>query len=245
MNADMLPRLILLLFLSAFCSASVAAEIDALLDKVAAAYATGTARGAVQGLRQTGVTYSSTRGAEGTILRAFQRPDRLLVEIRYAQDQEVRLLRGPHAWKQGEPMGGTFRGAMRLQAARMELPWNLLEGRGQLRDKGSVEQGDGHSLRILELPLGAGVAFDVGIDPQSGRIVRSLGRLAGSMGVMEFGTAYEDFRYQDGRLYAAMERHFAQGELIGYTRIDKLEFLDSLPDELFAPLPVPAPRLAI
>lgn len=226
-------------------AAAHAGEVDALLETLAAAYApAGTDRG-VRAIRQTGVTYSSRREGEGALLRAYAHPDRLLVRIDYGQETEVRILYGAHAWKQDQPGGGAFHGAMRLQAARMALPWNLIEARDRVRDLGWAGQAGGGRLRILQLPLGDGIALDVGVDPESGRILRSVGRLAGSRGVMEFGTVYEDFRHQDGRLYAATEWHFAQGQPSGHTRIDRVEFPDSLPEDLFVPTSPPETRLSI
>jgi hypothetical protein len=73
------------------------------------------------------------------------------------------------------------------------------------------------------------------IDTDSGRIIQTIGRMTGSMGVMEFRTVYEDFRVQDGLLYAATEHHFAMNQATGYTHIDKIEFVDALPDKLFLP----------
>jgi hypothetical protein len=55
------------------------------------------------------------------------------------------------------------------------------------------------------------------------------------MGLMEFGAAYEDFRTQDGRLYASTERHFVGGQPTGHTHIERIEFLDELPESLFTP----------
>jgi hypothetical protein len=55
------------------------------------------------------------------------------------------------------------------------------------------------------------------------------------MGLMEFGTVYADFRTQDGRLYAAEEHHYAAGQSTGYTNIERIEFLDTLPESLYVP----------
>jgi hypothetical protein len=235
--------LLLLLLCPLFVARPAAAnEIDTLLDKVAASYGVAALPGGLKAVRQTGRTFSAMRGEEGSILRAFQQPDRLRVEIRYAAVEEVRVLSGSRAWKQGEPMSGSFQAAMLLQAARMALPWNLQAERAQLRDLGASRLADGTALREVELPLGIGLVLRVAIDSASGRILRSVGRLTGSMGVMEFATIYEDFRVQDGILYAATERHFAMEQATGHTRIEHIEFLDSLPDELFVPTEPARPR---
>lgn len=221
-----------------FCPPVFAAEIDTLdvlLEKVTLAYGGETAREVPKGVRHTGVTYSNMRKREGRIIRTYQAPDRLRIEIQYPDTEELRILNGPHAWKREQPMSKPFRDALMLQAMRMALPWSLLHGRAQLRDLG-MQVLDDQPLRMLELPMSASLAIKVGIDPESGRIMRSLGAMTGSMGVMEFGTVYEDFRTQDGRLYAAIEHHYAAGQPTGHTRIEQVEFLDTFPEEsLFIP----------
>jgi hypothetical protein len=214
--------------------AADAEPIDALLARVASAYGGETLREGVKAIRQTGVTYSTMRKAEGRIVRAYQAPDRLRIEIQYPGDEELRILNGPHAWKREQQMSKPFRDAQLLLAVRMALPWNLLQARSQLRDLGVQKHGEA-LLRMLELPMSESLVIKVAIEPESGRIVRSIGSVAGSMGLMEFGTAYEDFRTQDGRLYAATERHYAAGQPTGHTYIERIEFLDALPESLFTP----------
>jgi hypothetical protein len=235
----MRAALVLLLAGLNLCLPVSAAEIeplDELLVKVTTAYGGETAREGTKGVRQTGVTYSSMRRQEGRIIRTYQAPDRLRIEILYPETEELRILNGPHAWKREQPMGKPFRDALMLQAVRMGLPWSLLQGRAQLRDLGMQAIDAGQPLRMLELPLGANLAIKVGIDPESGLIMRSVGTMTGSMGVMEFGTVYEDFRTQDGRRYAGVEHHYAAGQATGHTRIDQMEFLDTFPEEsLFIP----------
>jgi hypothetical protein len=234
----MRAALVLLLAGLNFCLPVSAAEIDSLdvlLEKVTLAYGGETARAGMKGVRHTGVTYSNMRKQEGRIIRTYQAPDRLRIEIQYPDTEELRILNGPHAWKREQPMSTPFRDALMLQAMRMALPWNLLQGRAQLRDLGMQAFEDGQPLRMLELPMSANLAIKVGVDPESGRIMRSLGSMTGSM-VMEFGTVYEDFRTQDGRLYAAIEHHYVAGQPTGHTRIEQVEFLDTFPEEsLFIP----------
>lgn len=235
---DMMRAALILLFAGLnFClpvSADENGDLDALLAKVASAYGSEALREGAKAIRQTGVTYSNMRKMEGRIVRTYLAPDHLRVEIQYPGDEELRILNGPHAWKGEQPMGKPYRDAQLLQAVRMALPWNLLQARSQLRDLGVQKQGD-ILLHMLELPMSDSLAIKVAIEPQSGHIVRSVGSLSGSMGVMEFATAYADFRIQDGRLYAAEEQHYAAGQFTGHTYIERVEFLDMLPESLFVP----------
>jgi len=214
--------------------ASATEAVDTLLAKVSDAYGGNTVNG-IKGMRQTGVTYSAMHGGEGTILRAYQHPDRLRIEINYPGKPELRIIRGPQSWIHGKAMSGPFHASMILQATRMGLPWNLLENRAQLRDAGTLKLEDGHTLHAIEMPLALGYSLVVDIDPESGRILRSRGIMPSAKGTMEFATVYEDFKSQGGRLYAAMEQHYALGRHIGYTKIEKIEFTDVLPEDLFEP----------
>lgn len=229
--------LTLLFALLNFALPVAAAETDALdvlLLKVVAAYGGEAALNGPRGVRQTGVTYSNMRKMEGRIVRTYLPPDRMRIEIQYPDTEELRILNGPHAWKREQQMSKAYRDAQLLQAMRIGLPWNLLQARSQLRDLGVHRHGE-DMLHMLELPMGDSMVVKVAIEPESGRIVRSIGSVSGAMGLMEFGVAYEDFRTQDGRLYASTERHFVGGQPTGHTHIERIEFLDELPESLFTP----------
>jgi len=208
--------------------------LDALLLKVVSAYGGEAALNGPKAVRQTGVTYSNMRKMEGRIVRTYLPPDKMRIEIQYPDTEELRILNGPHAWKREQQMSKPYRDAQLLQAMRIGLPWNLLQARSQLRDLGVHKHGE-DMLHMLELPMGDSMVVKVAIEPESGRIVRSIGSVSGAMGLMEFGAAYEDFRTQDGRLYASTERHFVGGQPTGHTHIERIEFLDELPESLFTP----------
>ncbi len=217
-----------------FGPTALAENLDELLAKVAEAYG-GKGDDGIRAMRLTGTTHAARRGTDGAFLLNFQRPDRLRIEYAYPVRPEVRIINGPQSWINGSPMSSGSHSAMILQAARLDLPWILLEQPEKLRDAGTVQAPDGVMLRSLELPLAPGHTLIAEIDPNSGRILHSRGTMVGTRGTMEFDTIFQDFATQDGRLYAATEIHFAKGLYTGYTKIDKIEFLDALPDDLFAP----------
>ena len=232
-------RTLVAALLSCLVSPLTAAQgLDALLAKIAQAYG-GEEAGDFRAMLQSGVTHAVLRDKEGHFVCAIRRPDRLRFEVTYATGPEVRILRGAESWLSGRPMSLGSHSAMILQAARLSLPWILFRGRKQLRELGTVQAPDGMTLRALELPLAPGQVLTVEIDPATGRILHSRGTLVGSRGTMEFDTIYQDFESREGRLYAATEIHFAKGIYTGYTKIDKVEFPDNLPDSLFEPDPAP------
>jgi hypothetical protein len=200
-----------------------AESLDALLSRVAKAYGPGTFRV----VRESG-TLESPRGVAQT-LRLFAPPDRLRVEIRYPDSHfEIRVLAGPHAWRDGRPVEGPPRDAMLLQAARLDLPALVLRNRSRLVDLGPLTGG----LRGIGVPLDGGLQLAVSVDPKTAHIVHSEGQLPGPL---RFATDYRDFRRVNGVLFAFGESNFASGQKTGETTLTKIEVLDEAPPGSFAP----------
>lgn len=219
-------------------AASAAEDLGSFLDRVVTAYGGEAALTKPGVVRQTGHTVSEMRGgASGKLVRMFQSPNKLRVEISYpGEDPEVRLLDGSHGWNKGEEATAPMRGAMQLQAARLALPLVLLEKKATVMDQGASTGPDGQSLRILELPLGPHSVLFVAVDVASGRILASRGILNfGGGASMEFATRYREYRHWQGRLYAGKEEQYAMGRYTGYTVIDDMEILDSVGPGAFRP----------
>ena len=224
-------RLLLAAAVLAFAGAAGAGDLGPLLERIERAYGTATPPNTIL---QRGRTLSHSRG-EGTLLRAYRGAERFRIEIHYRSGVETRIIDGPTAWQSSKPMSEAFRGALILQAARVALPWNLLAARERLRDGGEHRIGDAR-LHLMEMPLGDNLRMVAEIDPESGRILRSRGILTHPGGSeMVFGTVYEDFRTADGRLYAAVEHHYAMGRYIGRSLIESVEYDTPIADGLFRP----------
>ena len=223
-------------FLMLMLSHSAMADVTELLAKVADVYG-GQARIAeVKAYKQYGVTFSSLRGKSGNLLRAYRHPDHLRVEINYDQHaSELRILAGENAWKHNKPASELLYSAMLLQAARLGLPSILFEHQNHVRDAGLMTGKQGESLHALELNFQGKYLLIVGIDPSNGQILESHGIIMNNGVNMEFATTYHDFRFQDGRMFAFEEVHYAMGQKTGYTRIQRIEILSDLPEEMFHP----------
>lgn len=221
--------------LLATAGSAAAAPADGLIDKVVAAYGGAAALKSMNGLKETGTTLSLRRGVTGSLERFYLHPDRLRVDIHYpGESTESRIVTPTRAWRNGVPSRGPMRLAMVLQATRLGLPRLLLEQRDRVLDRGTLQDPTGER-RVLELPLAKGVSVIAEIDPQSGRILRSRGLMNAGRGTMEFATAYEDFRMQDGELFAFREQHYAMGRHLGHTQLQRVERVKDLPETLFRP----------
>ena len=169
------------------------------------------------------------------MLRLYKAPDKLHVEINYASSSENRTVVGSMAWYQHEPAKPTVRGATTLQAARMALPWNVLAKPSAAIDLGPIANADGKTVRAVEFPLEEQLKLVVEIDPETGYILRSRGILTMAQNSVEFATVYSDFRKGNGRIRAAHEDQFAMGRYLGHSRIDKIEYPESMQDSVFLP----------
>lgn len=225
-----------LLLCTLFSLPAQADDTQALIDKVIATYGGEAAWRAKSGMRQEGSTYSLRRHFAGKSSRSYQHPGKMNIDIRYKEsDTELRQLDGEQAWDHGKPGAAAFLQAARLQALRLALPLQLLDHRNQIRSLGqnSDENGRIHEGLLLEPEPGLRIIMDV--DIASGRITASWGMMALEGKPMEFASLYEDFRQVDGRLLPFKETHFAMGDNIGYTLLERVEFVDSFPAGTFRP----------
>ncbi|MCB1889542.1 MAG: hypothetical protein KDH20_18175 [Rhodocyclaceae bacterium] len=189
----------------------------ATLDRIRAAYGE---RPAFTALEASGRIVSHRRG-EGPMSRLWQQPDRFRIELGYPGGDEVRVMDGNIATQGGRPMGKPFLLAMRLQAARALLPWNLTAPDAALSYLGSQPSAAGGELDMLVLALAPPLRLVVEIERASGHIVRATGL---GIGDLQFATEYSDFRALDGRLVATREDHYAMGQHIGHSTIQSVRY---------------------
>jgi hypothetical protein len=209
--------------------ALAADSLQQLLAKVAAAY--GPAPGAI---RETGTTFSVLEG-EGSLVRLTKFPDQFHIEIVYAGASDNRTMIGDKAWSRQVPANRVTRGAIALQALRVALPWSLLSRQATVIDRGTASALDGRSVRIIEVPIEETLSMLVDVDPATGHILRSRGMYVLAETTIEFSTLFSEFRSEGGRVHAAREEQFAAGTQTGYSFIERVEYLESLPDSAFAP----------
>jgi hypothetical protein len=236
------PRLLALLgswvlLLSAQAARAEDLPVDQLVSRTLQAYGGKEALGRAGALQLSGRVSSTMRkGATGTITIAYSRPDRLRVEIRFPDEPpEIRIVDGAKGWRGGKEAAGPLYDSMVLQAARFALPLSLEEHRAELHDLGAVDL-DQKKLRRLELPLPGKGSVLVDVEPESGRILRTVGKMAAADGTsLEFVNVFDDFRTVDGLLFAYREDHVAMGKSTGVTTFESVRVVASLPSETFRP----------
>ena len=94
---------------------------------------------------------------------------------------------------------------------------------------------DGKAVRAIEFPLEDQLKLVVEIDPETGHILRSRGIQSLGGNTVEFATVYSDFRKDNGRIRAVREEHYAMGQHIGHSIMEKIEYPESVPDSEFMP----------
>jgi len=230
-------RLALALLIILAAAPAPASEATDLAERVIAAHGGAQAIEQAKSLRQSGTMESYRHGKTGTVERSFTRPDRLRIEIRIPGEKpESRILDGEWGWRNGKPVSPMMAKAMVLQAARLDLPWLIMKAGPDIALLWPVKYGDGRDLMGLEIPAGDGIRLIAVIDPETGLIVRSHGRVETAPGVgVDFGTLYEGHRDLDGMFLATQETHFARGQPTGKTVLEKSEIVPGFPDSLFRP----------
>jgi hypothetical protein len=213
-----------------------ASGVHALVERCVEAYGGRKAIVRLARIREEGTVTSQILhgGAVGKLTRVYQRSGRLRVAIAYpGAPEEVRVLDGSRGWRFGEEVEGPFLVSMILQAARLDLPSLLAAWEGKVQEAGTVEH-DGKTLRVLAIEVAPGLRVEAGLDPDTGRILRSRGVGTGAM-PLEFVTSYSDFRTVDGVLVAFREGNFANGRTTGETVLEKVEFPGTIPEATFRP----------
>lgn len=227
--------------LAALVSLAVAAappvDVPALVRRCVDAYGGRRAVEKASRWRHDGTVTSLVLhpGERGRLVRAFERPGRLRIEIAYSGGGgEVRVLQGARGWRDGEEVSGPRLAAMVLQAARLDLP-ALLSARGaKVADAGTLELG-GKALRVLAVEPAPGLVVEAAIDPATGRILRSRGASRDASTPIEFVTTYSDFRKVGGVLVAMREENWANGRSTGETVLERVTFPEGWPDGMFGP----------
>ena len=242
MPRTVLAALVSLGFLTVFAvpsraPAQEAAELAALCVE---AYGGEEAIAAASAFVQIGEIISTGRSSgAGRILRAFHRPDKLRVEILYPdRDVELRVLVGSQGWRGGQRVSGPMHQSMVLQAIRLDFPAFLLAAPEQLSEAEPVER-DGGTFRVLVMEVTAGLTVSAEIDPETGRIHRTIAHIPFDRAPqgLEFVNEYSDFREVNGVLFAFHEVMYAQGRHTADITLEEVTTYDVLPAEHFDPDP--------
>ena len=100
------------------------------VQQVVDAYGGRAALEQMKAYRMEGRIVAGKQGREGAMVRLFQRPGRLRVELHYPDRAETRLVSGEHGWRglgdEFTAAAGPMLGAMVMQAARADLPLFML-----------------------------------------------------------------------------------------------------------------------
>ncbi len=225
------------LILAAAPAMQPARDVPALIQRCVAAYGGRAAVAKAARSRAEGTVTSVVLhpGETGRIVRDYERPGRLRVEIAYPGDpKEVRVLDGGRGWRNGEDATGPRLDAMILQAARLDMP-ALLQASGAGVKDGGEGRVEGRRVRLLAIEPGPGMIVEAAIDPETGRILRTRGASTSGPVPLEFVTTYSQFKHLDGVLVPMLEENWANGQSTGVTKIQKATFPKTFVSETFRP----------
>lgn len=186
---------------------------------------------------QSGTLDSNRHGKTGTVERTFSRPDKLRIDIEIpGEPHESRVLNGDQGWRDGKPVPKMMARAMYLQAARLDLPYLIMQAGEDLDVFDPEFAGETRTLKGVEVPMGDGLRLIAIIDTETGYIVHSRGLISVVPGhEMEFATDYAGHGDMGGMVLASEEIHFVRGQTTGATWLDKAQVVQDLADTIFGP----------
>jgi uncharacterized membrane protein len=190
-----------------------AQSLDDVVSNVMKEYGGKAAWAKVTSLRETGTVVPVMRKGDGKLTRTWSGPGKLNVEIIYPTQTEVRMVDGDHGTHNGKEVTGGSLDAMKLQAARLELPMLLVTKHAALKDLGTKD-----GIRAIEIPLSETLTMTVNIDAKTSHILRSTGKASG----LEFVVDYSDFRRVGGLLFPFAEAGMAMGMPTANTKFDSI-----------------------
>ncbi len=214
------------LTLAAVAPSARSGDVAALVQRCVDAYGGkgAVARAARSRVEGTVTSLVLHPGEVGRIVRDYERPGRLRVEIGYPGDPpEVRVVDGGKGWRNGEEATGPRLDAMILQASRLDLPALLRAWQAKVKDGGAGDV-DGRKVRLLAIEPAPGLLVEAAIEPRTGRILRSRGASTSGPVPLEFVTTYSEFKTVEGVLVPMREENWANGKSTGVTKIRKVSF---------------------
>lgn len=210
-------------------------EATDLAKLVISAYGGAETIEQIKSVKQSGALKSNRYGKTGTIRRTFSRPDKLRIDIQIpGAPPESRILDGARGWRDGKEVPPMMAKAMRLQAARLDLPYLIMRAGQDIKLAGPDNPRNDRHPKGLEIPLAEGLRLIAIIDIDTGYIVSSHGLIAiGPNHEMEFTTIYSSHKEMNGMVFATEEAHFVRGQATGKTVLDKSEVVQDLSDAVF------------
>ncbi|MGC3996641.1 MAG: hypothetical protein QM767_03555 [Anaeromyxobacter sp.] len=181
------------------------------------------------------VTSALHPGELGKVIRTYDRPGRLRLEIRFGAGRpEVRILDGARSWRYGLEAQPAFTAALQVHAARLDLPALLSSGFSRVTERDGIVV-EGQRLRVLAVEVSPEVTVEAALDPATGRILQARGVARTGPRELEFVTRFGDFRVLDGVLMPMRETSWANGEQTGEAVVQSVSFPEVLEDPIFQP----------
>jgi len=204
-------------------AAQTATQAASIVDSVLDAYGGEERLRSVQAYRLEASMIAHTRGHAASAVRISAGSKSLQVMITSPANTEIRIIDTGRGYS-GSALDslaqaeGPALAAMRLQAARANLPWIL----AAMRDAAAHVRTEG-PYEVLELRLSETEALRLLVDTRTYFIVTTEAQVnAGPMDFL-FRTEYSDFREVEGITFAFHEENYAAGAHTATTTVDAVQ----------------------
>lgn len=219
--------------------ASGPAKIKSITSGVIKAYGGEKVLNALSSLYVEGHIAAFAFGDQGTYRLYFKRPRRLLVDIRYTQSQEIRILNGDRGYYgTGSVPPYKVQGfrylAVLYQYKSQEIPYGLLKGAYRVTYEGMEEVG-GFQTAVLGLTDKEGPPMKIYVDTKTFLIRKISGLFYVGGTATALSSEFSDFRKVGGTVLPYKFTNFAGGEKIAETVVKKYRINAQMDNSLFNP----------
>jgi outer membrane lipoprotein-sorting protein len=175
---------------------------------------------------------------KGTYYRYMKRPGKLLVDIKYSESSEKRILNGNHGYRgtngKVEAVKGPPYDAMVYQYDQLDLPFGFLD-RSLSVAALHKDKLNGADVDVLELKDREGYEIEIYVGARDHLVLKATGYFKIGRNETSLSAEFSDFRKVDGILLPFRITNYARDFKISETEITKYMINPDIPGSVFNP----------
>ncbi|MEJ2032679.1 MAG: hypothetical protein P8Y63_06510 [Deltaproteobacteria bacterium] len=220
-------------------TAQEAATIKSVVSGVIAAYGGKRTLEHLSSIYMEGHITAFAFDDQGTYTLYFERPRKLLLDIRYSRSREIRILNGDKGYYgTGSEPPSRVRGLRYLgilyQYKSQDIPYGLLTGAYELRYEGRDEV-NGFPTEVLGLHDQEGPPMKIYVDRKTFLIRKISGLFSMEGSSMVLSSEFSDFKKVGVTVLPYKFTNFAGGQKIAETVVKKYRLNEPMEDSFFNP----------